>query len=194
MTITCFHNVSGAAPPYLSGLLYLFSPSRSLRSTSDTRIRHIPRVYRKTLAERSFRYIGPAIWNALPLSVRHAYSLSCFKSKLEIHLFTLAYWFVIFLLFSTEKKKKKSETELTASALKKRSKTHKSLRERFLIGRNKTKRALFRGSPLFKATYNIKIKNKKTEEKKKAIKSAYLMSVRCSEAGGRKGVREWLST
>ena len=37
-----------------------------------------------------------------------------------------------------------------------RSKTHKRLKEHFLIGRNKTKSANFRGSPLFQATYNIK--------------------------------------
>ena len=43
-----------------------------------------------------------------------------------------------------KKKKKKSETKLTATVLKKRSKTHKRLKERFLIGRNRTKRANFR--------------------------------------------------
>ena len=35
-------------------------------------------------------------------------------------------------------------------------KTHKRLKERFLIGRNRTKRANFRGSPLFQATYDMK--------------------------------------
>ena len=49
-----------------------------------------------------------------------------------------------------------SETGLTASVLKKRSQTHKRLKERFWIGRNRAKRANFRGSPLFQATYNIK--------------------------------------
>ena len=40
---------------------------------------------------------------------------------------------------------------MTASVLKKRSKTHKRLEVRILIGRNRTKRASFRGSPLFQA-------------------------------------------
>ena len=53
-------------------------------------------------------------------------------------------------------KQKKSETELTANVLKKRSKTHKRLKERFLVGPNRTKRANFRGSPLYHAMYNIK--------------------------------------
>ena len=50
----------------------------------------------------------------------------------------------------------KSETELTASVLKKRSKTHMRWKERFLIGRNRTKHANFQGSPLFQAMYSIK--------------------------------------
>ena len=48
----------------------------------------------------------------------------------------------------------KSETELTASVLKKRSKTHKRLKERFLVRQNRTKRANFRCNHLFQATYN----------------------------------------
>ena len=59
-----------------------------------------------------------------------------------------------------------------------RSKTHKRLKERFLIGRNRTKRAHFRGSPLFQATYSIKKLFKKTSN------STYLVSVGWSETGG----------
>ena len=44
---------------------------------------------RRTLGERSFQYIGPVIWNSLSFSVRHATSLSSFKSKLKTHLFCL---------------------------------------------------------------------------------------------------------
>ena len=35
--LTCFHIITGTAPPYLSEFLHLYSPSRSLRSASDTR-------------------------------------------------------------------------------------------------------------------------------------------------------------
>ena len=38
-------------------------------------------------------------------------------------------------------------------------KTHKRLKERFLIRRNRTKRANFRGKPLFQATYNNTTEN-----------------------------------
>ena len=37
--------------------------------------------------------------------------------------------------------------------------THKRLKERLLIGRNRTKRAHFRGKPLFQATYNSTTEN-----------------------------------
>ena len=87
IALTCFHIISGTAPPYLSELLHLYSPSRSLRSASDTRIFRVPRVWSGTVGERSFQCIGPVIWNSLPFSVRHATSLSSFKSKLKTHLF-----------------------------------------------------------------------------------------------------------
>ena len=97
------------------------------------------------------------------------------------------------LLFSTfsvswtSKKKNQKQSWLPAFWGKK-SRTHKRLKERFLIGWNRTKRANFWGSPLFQATYNIT-----TERKTTTINSTYLVSVRCSEAGGRKRARDWLS-
>ena len=65
IALICFHIVSGTAPPYLSELLHLYSPSRSLRSAADTRIFRVPRMGRRTLGERSLRYIGPVLWNSL---------------------------------------------------------------------------------------------------------------------------------
>ena len=91
IALICFHVVSGTAPPYLSELLHLYSPSRSLRSAADTRIFRVPRMGRRTLGERSFQCNGPVIWNSLPLYVRHSSSLSSFKSKLKTHLFSSAY-------------------------------------------------------------------------------------------------------
>ena len=91
IALTCFHIVSGTAPPYVSKLLYLSSSSPSLRSASYTWTFCGPRVCRRTLGERSFQYIGPVIWNSLPFSVRHATSLSSFKSKRKTHLFSSAH-------------------------------------------------------------------------------------------------------
>ena len=67
IALTCFHIISGTALPYLTELLHLYSPSRSLRSASDTWIFRVPRVCRRTLGERSFQFIGPVIWNSLSL-------------------------------------------------------------------------------------------------------------------------------
>ena len=56
---------------------------------------------------------------------------------------------------------------------------HKKLKERFLIGRNRTKRANFRGSPLFQATYN----NDKKQKNKQLIQ---LISCQLDVGGWRK--------
>ena len=98
IALICFHIVSDTAPPYLSGLLHLYPPSRSLRSASDIRIFRVPRMGRRTLREKSFQYIRTVIWNSLPLSVRHSSSFSSFKSKLKTRLFSSANRAVVFFL------------------------------------------------------------------------------------------------
>ena len=42
-------------------------------------------------AQRAFSFIGPSIWNNLPFSVRHAQTLSAFKSQLKTHIFSISY-------------------------------------------------------------------------------------------------------
>ena len=64
-----------------------------------------------------------------------------------------------------------------------KSKTHKTLKERFLIRRNRTKRANFRGNPLFQATDNNTTENSSTN---------LSLSVRRQEAGGRKRARDFI--
>ena len=61
-----------------------------------------------------------------------------------------------------------------------RSKTHQRLEERFLIGRNRTTSANFRGIPLFQARYNIKTQ-------KQSISSTSLVSVGCERLAEGKG-------
>ena len=57
---------------------------------------------------------------------------------------------------------------------------YKRSEERPLIGRNRTKSANHRGSPLFQATYNVK-------KEKHTVDSAYLVSVRCGRLAEGKG-------
>ena len=84
---TCFSIITGSAPSYLSELVSLYSPSRTLRSSSDTRLLRQGRYKRKTHGYRSFTIYAPQFWNSLPLHIRHASSLAVFKSNLKTFLF-----------------------------------------------------------------------------------------------------------
>ena len=87
----CYNSVSAVAPLYLSQLLHIYTPSRHLRSSGDTRIFKIPSVRSKTFGQRSFSYQGPITWNGLPFAVRHANSADSFRSILKTHLFSQSY-------------------------------------------------------------------------------------------------------
>jgi hypothetical protein len=82
----CLHS---SAPHYLSDLLHLYTPSRSLRSSSDPLSFRIPRTKLTTYGPRSFSVAAPIAWNKLPLSLRQLPTLSSFKSALKTHLFSL---------------------------------------------------------------------------------------------------------
>ena len=78
----CYNAITGSAPSYLSELLHLYNPSRSLRSSSDTRMLKIQRFNCKTHGFRTFSHFGPHIWNKLPQDFRHSVTLCSFKSQL----------------------------------------------------------------------------------------------------------------
>ena len=82
------HCHTGSAPSYLSELLHLYSPSRSLRSSSDTRMLKLQRFNRKTHGFHTFSHFGPHTWNNLPQDIRHSATLSSFKSQLKTFLFS----------------------------------------------------------------------------------------------------------
>ena len=69
----CFSAISGSGPAYLSELLHVYTPSRTLRSSSDTRMLEIQKYKRKTHGFRTFS---------------HCSSLSSFKAKLKTFLFS----------------------------------------------------------------------------------------------------------
>ena len=79
----CCNAITGSAPSYLSELLHLNSPSRSLRSSSDTRMLKLQRFNRKTHDFRTFSHFGPYILNNLPQDIRHSATISSFKSKIK---------------------------------------------------------------------------------------------------------------
>ena len=62
--------VNGSGPAYLSELLHVYTPSRTLRSSSDTRMLKIQKYKRKSQGFRTFYFFGPQIWNSLPQDLR----------------------------------------------------------------------------------------------------------------------------
>ena len=83
----CFKILTGSAPSYLSDLVHIYVPSRTLRSSADTRIFRLPTYNRKQHGQRAFSYSAVKTFNALPYSVRHCQTLTTFKTNLKTHLF-----------------------------------------------------------------------------------------------------------
>ena len=81
ISLLCYDVVSDTAPLYLSDLLCLYIPSRSLRSSADTRTFRIP----------TLSHLGPVTWNKLPYSVRHTQTQSQFKIQLKTTIFRSVY-------------------------------------------------------------------------------------------------------
>ena len=55
----CFSAINGSGPAYLSELLHLYTPSRTLRSSSDTRVLEIQQYKRKTHGFRTSLALDP---------------------------------------------------------------------------------------------------------------------------------------
>ncbi|KAI2668349.1 Unconventional myosin-VIIb [Labeo rohita] len=85
-----YKSLHNLAPAYLSELLHLYSPSRTLRSC-DQALLVVPHVRLKRRGARAFAVAGPQLWNILPLEIRMAPSLSSFKSLLKTYFFSLVY-------------------------------------------------------------------------------------------------------
>ncbi len=83
LTFKCLHNL---APEYLSDLLELYNPPRSLRSGSNLNLR-VPTTRLKTYGDRSFSKCAAVLWNPLPMHIKSASSLDSFKTLLKSHLY-----------------------------------------------------------------------------------------------------------
>ena len=88
LSCMCYNSVTTSTPQYLADLLQIYTPSRTLRSTADTRKLKIPLFKRKYSGQGSFSYQGPVTWNNLPFSIRHTQTYSSIKSQLKTHLFS----------------------------------------------------------------------------------------------------------
>ena len=84
----CYDAVSKTAPPYVSDLLHLYIPSRSLRSSADTRTSRVPNRKKRFQGQRTLLHPGPVTWNKLPCSVRYAAN----KISTQNHTIPLTPW------------------------------------------------------------------------------------------------------
>ena len=78
----CFNAIDGYGRAYLSELLHVYTPSRTLRSSSDTRMLKIHRYKRKTHGFHTFSCFVPHMCT-LPQDLRHCSALSSFKATLK---------------------------------------------------------------------------------------------------------------
>ena len=69
-------------------LTHVYTPARSLRSSSDTCILNTLNVKLKSYGQHSFAYYGPTTWNSLPLALRHQQESDCFKRALKTYVFS----------------------------------------------------------------------------------------------------------
>uniref|UniRef100_A0A3P9Q946 Reverse transcriptase domain-containing protein n=1 Tax=Poecilia reticulata TaxID=8081 RepID=A0A3P9Q946_POERE len=86
-TFKALYNLS---PPYLSNLIDIAIPSRSLRSSSSIHFT-VPSARLTTMGSRAFSRSAPQLWNSLPPYLRNIKSLSNFKTELKTHLFRSAF-------------------------------------------------------------------------------------------------------
>eukprot|EP00745_Piridium_sociabile_P023788 TRINITY_DN3715_c0_g1_i1.p1 TRINITY_DN3715_c0_g1~~TRINITY_DN3715_c0_g1_i1.p1 ORF type:complete len:1177 (-),score=226.07 TRINITY_DN3715_c0_g1_i1:25-3555(-) len=88
LATVCYRSLHGLSPAYISDLLTLYLPSRSLRSSNAGHLT-IPRFNLKKYGGRSFAFVCPSTYNALPQALKKAPTLSAFKAGLKTHLFKL---------------------------------------------------------------------------------------------------------
>ncbi len=83
LTYKCLHNL---APKYLTDLLAVYSPGRTLRCNLDKKLK-TQKYNTSNYGLRAFSIHAPRLWNDLPDFVRLAPSVHVFKSRLKTHLF-----------------------------------------------------------------------------------------------------------
>ena len=66
----CYKCIMRSALSYLGGCLQIYTPSRTLRSASDTLSLQIPRIRLSTVGSRALSVFGPSTLSDLPLPLR----------------------------------------------------------------------------------------------------------------------------
>ena len=85
----CYNAITGSAPSYLSELLHLYSPPRSLRSSSDNACSKSNASTAKPMAFSLSHTLAPHLEQSPPRPcIRNSATLSSFKSQLKTFLFS----------------------------------------------------------------------------------------------------------
>ena len=85
-----FKSFHGLAPPFISDLLKLYIPKRSLRSAGKLLL-VVPRSKLVHRGDRAFSVAAPKLWNKLPFHIKSAPSLPVFKSRLKTLFYSQAF-------------------------------------------------------------------------------------------------------
>ena len=81
-----FKILNSLSPQYLSNTIQVYTPSRTLRSSSDTHKLAIPKC-QLTVSERRFSVAAAKSWNSIPLAIRSISNSATFKRNLKTYLF-----------------------------------------------------------------------------------------------------------
>lgn len=85
------HNL---APPYLSDLLSIYTPSRTLRSSSTCSL-VFAHMQMASMGSRAFSYAVPHLWNFFPRDISNSDTLPIFKSRLSAGFTVTVYMYLL---------------------------------------------------------------------------------------------------
>jgi len=91
LAVLAFRFFDNSLPAYLSCSLSLREPTRTLRSSSETRLLVTRTTSLKSTEVRAFSSSAPKVWNSLPSDIRTLQTLSLFRSRQKTYLFKLAF-------------------------------------------------------------------------------------------------------
>ena len=84
----CYGFFDNSLPVYLANELEIYTPKRTLRSSSDNRIFVLPKCNMR-VGEKAWTHAGPKVWNALPAFLRNSKTKNAFKKNLKTYYFNL---------------------------------------------------------------------------------------------------------
>ena len=85
-----FRAIHHQAPHHLSGLLFIYRPTRSLRSKSTISLT-VPRIRTATHGDCVFTKAAATLWNSSPANIRNSNSYASFQWQLKTFVFRLSY-------------------------------------------------------------------------------------------------------